>query len=134
MLYHVTTAEIFKGKEIIFALISSLLFTVITSLFSQAFVVLIFMPFVINLLLNMKLDKLTTFSAAFGSILIGLLGVTYGSEGLYWFNYYAQTNPTNGLVYHLLVLVVAFLLFNFFNILHIKKIVKDNLKSFFYFS
>ena len=121
----VTIAEKFKGKEIIFAVISSLLFTVMASLFSQTFAALVFVPFVISILLNMKLDKITAFSVTFGSILIGLLGVTYGSEGLYWFNYYAQTNTTNGLVYRLLVLVVAFLLFNFFNILHIKKVVKE---------
>lgn len=121
----VTIAEKFKGKEIIFAVISSLLFTVMASLFSQTFAALVFVPFVISILLNMKLDKITAFSVTFGSILIGLLGVTYGSEGLYWFNYYSQTNPTNGLVYRLLVLVVAFLLFNFFNILHIKKVVKE---------
>lgn len=121
----VTIAEKFKGKEIIFAVISSLLFTVMASLFSQTFAALVFVPFVVSILLNMKLDKLTAFSVTFGSILIGLLGVTYGSEGLYWFNYYSQTNPTIGLVYRLLVLVVAFLLFNFFNILHIKKVVKE---------
>lgn len=121
----VTIAEKFKGKEILFAVITSLLFAVMASLFSQTFIVLVFVPFAISILLNMKLDKITAFAVTFGSILVGLLGVTYGSEGLYWFNYYSQTTPTNGLVYRLLALVVAFILFNFFNILHIKKVLKD---------
>ena len=63
----------------------------------------------------MKLDKLTAFAVTFGSILVGTIGLTYGGEGLYWFNYYTQTTVKTALVYRALVLVVAFILFNFFN-------------------
>ena len=121
----VTIAKKFEGKEIIFAVITSLVITALTSLVSQTFMVLAIVPFIISILLNMKLDRLTAFAVTFGSVLVGTLGVTYGGEGLYWFNYYTQTSVDTAIVYRLLVLVVAFILFNFFNILHIKKVLNE---------
>ena len=120
-----TIAEKLKGKEIIFALIVSLLFTAMASLLSQTFVALIFVPFVISILLAMKLDKITAFCVTFGSVLIGTLGLTYGGEGAYWFNYYVQASVETGILYRLIVLVVAFILFNFFTVMHAKKVLKD---------
>lgn len=119
----VDIAKKFKGKELLFAVLSSLLFVAMSSLFSQTFAALVFVPFVISIILNMNLDKLTAFSVTFGSVLIGTLGATYGGEGLYWFNYYTQTTIQNALVYRVLLVVVAYILFNFFNILHIKKVL-----------
>lgn len=118
-------ASKFNGKELILALIASLLFTAMATLFTQSFVVLLFVPFVISILLEMKLDKITAFCVTFGSLLIGTLGLTYGGEGAYWFNYYVQTGVTTAIVYRLIVLVVAFILFNFFTILHAKKVLND---------
>jgi len=121
----ITIAEKFKGKEITFALIASLLFTTMASIFTQSFISLIFVPFVISIILAMKLDKITAFCVTFGSILIGTLGITYGGEGLYWFNYYVQTTVSTGIIYRLVVLVIAFILFNFFTVLHAKKVLKN---------
>ena len=118
-------AEKLKGKETITIILVSLLFTAMASLFSQSFVALVFVPFMISVLLEMKLDKITAFSVTFGSVLIGLLGATYGSEGLYYFNYYTNISINTGLLYRLIVLVVAFVLFNFFTVLHARKVLKD---------
>lgn len=118
-------AEKLKGKEIVFALISSLLFTVMTSLFTQSFIPLIFVPLFVSIILSMKLDKLTAFSVTFGSMLIGTLGITYGGEGLYWFNNYVGSTIDTAILYRVLVLVIGFILFNFFNILHIKGVLKN---------
>ena len=120
-------AEKFSGKEIIFVLFTSLLFTVMASIFTQTFIALIFVPFIVSIVLSMKLDKLTAFCVTFGSILIGTLGATYGTEGLEWFNYYTGLNIKISIIYRLIVLVVGFILFNLFNILHVKK-VKENTK------
>ena len=119
-------AEIFKGKEIIFILIAGLLFTAMASLFSQTFIALIFVPFVVSIILSMNLDKLTAFSTTFGAVLIGMLGYTYGGEGLEWFNYYTGLSITTSMIYRLIVLVVGFILFNLFNVLHAKKVLKDS--------
>lgn len=118
-------AEKFKGKEIIFALVASLLFTAMASMFSQSFIALVFVPFVVSILLSMKLDKITAFCVTFGSVLVGTLGLTYGGEGAYWFNYYVQTGVNTGIIYRLIVLVVAFILFNFFTVLHAKKVLNN---------
>lgn len=122
-------AEKFKGKELTFALIVSLLFTVMGSFFSQTFVALVFVPFVISILLSMKLDKITAFCVTFGSILIGLLGVTYGKEGFSWFNKYTNLTMSTGLTYRLLILVTGFILFNFFTLFHAKKTLKNKVNE-----
>ncbi len=122
-------AEKLKGKEILAVILTSLIFTTMASLYSQSFVCLIFVPFMISVLLEMKLDKITAFAVTFGSILIGTLGVTYGNEGLYYFDYYTSLSVTTGLLYRLIILVVAFVLFNFFTVLHVKKIKKENVKE-----
>jgi len=119
----VTIAEKLKGKEITFALVASLLFTAMSSMFTQTFVTLLFVPFVVSILLSMKLDKITAFCVTFGSVLIGTLGATYGSEGLDWFNYYTEATVSTGIIYRLIILVVAFILFNFFTVLHAKKVL-----------
>lgn len=118
-------ASKFKGKEIVFGLSVSLILTIMTALFSQTFIVLIFVPFIISILLNMKLDKLAAFAITFGSILIGNMGLLYGGEGLYWFNYYTQTTIKTAILYRLIVLVIAYILFNLFTVLHAKKVLKD---------
>lgn len=115
----------FKGKEIYFALVSSLIITLLTTILSQTFVVLLFVPFLISILLNMKLDKITAFAITFGSILIGNLGLLYGGEGAYWFNYYTQTTIKTAMLYRVIILVVAYVLFSVFNVLHMKKILND---------
>lgn len=118
-------AEKLKGKEILFVLIASLLFVAMAALFGQTFISLIFVPFVISIVLSMNLDRLTAFSVTFGSVLIGTLGTVYGGEGLEWFNYYTGLTVTTGIIYRLVVLVVGYILFNLFNVLHIKKTLKD---------
>ena len=83
-----TIAKKIKGKEILFSLIASLLFVAMGSILTQSLVALVFVPFIVSILLNAKLDKITAFSVTIGSMLIGLLGATYGFEGVGEFNYY----------------------------------------------
>jgi len=118
-------AEKLKGKEIIFVLVSSLLFTIMAALFTQSFITLLFVPFVVSIALSMKLDKISAFCVTFGSILIGVLGSIYGGEGLQWFNYYTGLTYETAMIYRLIVLVVAFILFNLFTVLRVKKVVLD---------
>ncbi len=118
-------ASTMEGKEIIFSLIISLLLMVITSFLSQTLAVLIFVPFLVSILLNMKLDKITAFAVTFGSILVGCLGAVYGGEALYWFNYYTETSVKTAIIYRLIVFVVGYVLFNLFMVLHVKKVLKN---------
>ena len=117
-------AEKLKGKEIAFALVSSLLITAMTSLFTETYAVLIFVPFLISIALAMKLDRMSAFVITFGSILVGMFGLTYGGEGLYYFNQYIGLGLTDNILYRLVILAIVFVIFNFFTILHIRKVTK----------
>ncbi|MBQ9834323.1 MAG: hypothetical protein IJO33_03935 [Bacilli bacterium] len=125
-----TISKKLKGKEILFTVLISLFLTVFTSISSSVYASLIFVPFIINILSSMKLDKLTALVSTFGSILIGMIGATVGTEGLYWLNYYLSSNAAvdfmkDGIIYRIIILVVGIVLFNFFTITHMKKTLKS---------
>ena len=63
----------------------SVILAVLTSLLTQTFAVLIFVPFIISILNRMKLDKMTILATTFGSILVGIMGATYGTDGISMF-------------------------------------------------
>ena len=125
-----TISKKLKGKEILFTVLISLFLTVFTSISSSVYASLRFVPFIINILSSMKLDKLTALVSTFGSILIGMIGATVGTEGLYWLNYYLSSNAAvdfmkDGIIYRIIILVVGIVLFNFFTITHMKKTLKS---------
>lgn len=124
-----TLAKKLKGKEIYFIAISSLLIAVLTSLVTNIFAVLAFVPFVISVLLKMNLDKMTAFATTFGSMLIGVLGATYGTEGLISFvsylKYYTTATLNVELAVRAGILVLAYVLFTFFTLTHAKKTLSD---------
>ena len=84
----------FLGKEKVFVIVSSLIITLLTSFLTQTYVVLFFVPFVVNIASRLKLDKITTFLCSFGYILLGVLGATFGSEGLVYFIQYLSMYKT----------------------------------------
>ena len=80
----------------------------------------------------MNIDKLTAFAITFGSALVGILGATYGTEGLTMFNYYIGTDITIGLSYRFIIAAVALVLYNFFICMRLKKVLaeeKNNTKN-----
>ena len=83
-----------KGHEIPFVVILSIMIAAFTSISTNVFAILIFVPFLIQVLKAMKLDNMTAFATTFGSILIGVLGATYGTEGLTSFVYYLSIYKT----------------------------------------
>lgn len=116
-------AKFVKGKEIPVVLIVSGLIALFVSLSSQIFIAMLFIPFIITVLLRSNLDKKTAFIATFGSIFVGMIGATYGTEGLYYFNYYMQTDITTEISMRFGILAIVYILFSLFNIKHIKKIL-----------
>lgn len=116
-----------KGKEKIFVISTSLIITLLTSFLTQTYVILVFVPFIINVVTKMKLDKLTAFLCTFGSILIGILGATYGTEGLVYFFYYLNYHQTVSLTADVAirfgVLALALCLYNFFTIRHMNVVL-----------
>ena len=119
-----------KNKPIITSICISVLLFVFTSLFSQTFVVILFIPFFVSILAKMNMDKLTTFAVTFGSALVGVLGATYGTDALVSFNYYMGQELSVGLTYRFIVAAVALVLYDFFIVMRIKKVAnKDSKKS-----
>lgn len=124
-----------KGKEILFTLITSVVFTALTSFTSNTFALLLFVPFVITILLNAGLNKLTAFASTFGAMLVGVLGATYGADAFIAFNsYFSQslTNKTGAeatLVYRVIILVISTILYNFFLYFGSKKALTNKKKE-----
>ncbi len=123
-------AKKMKGKEILFASLVSFGLALFASFSSNVYATLVFVPFIINILSAMKVDKVSTVAVSFGSVLVGALGCMFGTEGLSAFNtYLANGTLTNfiadGWVTRMIVFIVSYGLFTFFNILHMKKALKD---------
>jgi len=120
-------AKKLKGKEISFIVVTSLIIAGFTSISTNIFVVLLFVPFIINVIHQTKLDNITAFAVTFGSMLIGVLGATYGTEGLISFvsylKYYTTATVDVEIAVRAGVLILAFVLFNFFNVTHAKKVL-----------
>lgn len=115
-----------KGKEILFTVLTSVIVAVLTSLSTSTFAVLIFVPFIVAIIDELGLDKLTAFIVTFGSMLVGSLGAIFGSDGFRYLNYYLSYSSSFDFIktdvfYRVLVLVVALLMFNFFTVLHVAK-------------
>lgn len=124
-----------KGKEVITTIVISIVTAVLASLLSQSFVVILFIPFFITILRNLGINKITTFAATFGAMLVGILGATYGYEGLITFDaYFSQTLSEKTamkmtLGYRSIILVMALALYNFFLYFAAKKSLDKKAKN-----
>ena len=73
-------ANLFKGKEVIFAGISMFLYAAIASVVNDFIITLVFIPFSISVFAKLKTDKISTLASTFGGVLIGVLGATYSDK------------------------------------------------------
>lgn len=92
-------ATSFKGKEKIFVAISILLFACLAGLLNEYFVLIALVPFVVSILTELKVDKVTGVAATFGGIMVGLLGSTYSGIQAAFANQYINSNQGIGLAY-----------------------------------
>ena len=121
-------ANIFKGKEILVSLIISFIIVLLTSVLNNTFVLIVFMPVLITILRKMGLDKISSFAITFGSMLVGVLGATIGTEGLDAFVNYigyggSEVTLTTELGIRIGIAFLAYAVYSFFNYLYIKKLV-----------
>jgi len=115
-----------KGKEVLTTILTIVFLVVLTSLLKSTLAVVVFVPFIISVLLNAKYDKLTAFALSFGSVLVGTLAATYGTEGLGFFNSYVATDVNVGLLYRVIIAGIALILFILLNVRRTIKVVKKN--------
>ncbi len=125
-----------KGIEIVVSLVISFIIALLASFLNNTYVLLLFMPFLVSILRRMGLDKISSFAITFGSILVGVLGATYGTEGLVGFVEYVgmyggEYTIATEIIVRAGVLLLAYILFSFFNVIYIKKLLekKDSKKE-----
>ena len=73
-----------KGRELIFIITCSLLIALITAVFDYEYILLIFFPLLISILLAMGYEKVTALVATFGAMLVGTIGnlLGYNTSGV----------------------------------------------------
>lgn len=119
-----------KKHPAIAAVIFSVIIYVLTSLLTQTFIIIVFIPFIFSILIKMNLDKLTAFAITFGSALVAILGCTYGTDSLITFSKYITANDlTVGLTYRYIIAAVSLVLYNFFIVMRVRKITKETKKN-----
>lgn len=121
-------AKRMKRFEKVSVVIFSVLIAILTSLLTQNFVVVIFVPFIISIMNRMKLDKMTILTTTFGSMIVGVMGATYGTEGLVYLNKYMTVESMDintTILIRAGILVIGLVLFNFFTLTHMSKAKKN---------
>lgn len=123
-----------KGKEHIFTVIIAVIIAGLTSITTNTFAMILFIPFIISILLNAGLNKLTAFASTFGALLVGILGATIGADSLIAFNtYFSQNLAESGsdvtLKYRVIILCISVALYSFFLYFAAKKAMNNKKKE-----
>ena len=118
-----------KGKEIPFILITSFVFAGLASIASDLYALLVFVPFFVTIILNLKMDKITALSTTFGALLIGRLGATYSAFAFDYVNSYFGITFNTEIITKVAIFVLTYVLFNFFNLLHTKNVLSKKKKE-----
>ena len=119
-------SKVAKNAPIPFSIILMVVLIALTSILKTPYVLVAFLPLFVIVLLGAKFDKLTTMGLTYGSVLVGLLAASYGTDGLYWFNSYLSIKDvTTGLSYRLIIGAFALVLFVAYNVYRIVKNKKN---------
>ena len=103
----------FKGREWIFLVFSMILIAGLTSISGLNFAMLFLFPLVIAVVLLMGYNKLVAASVTVGSLLVGMMGTTYGVENIGGFLDNLGVAPETEITTKLLILVVGLVLLIF---------------------
>lgn len=114
-------SEKFKGHEIPVVLFVSLIFSCLGSLVNEYFPLLALIPFVITILNRMKVDKITSFVATFGGLLVGTIGSTYSAKVAGQVISTMGVEQADVLTTQSIIFVVAYILLGVFTVLRMKK-------------
>lgn len=123
-----TISEKLKGFEIPVVLLVSLIFSCLSSLATEIYPLLVFVPFVIAILSKMKVDKICAFAATFGGMLVGTIGSTFGSSITGALIQTFKVEVADVLTTNTIVFVLAFILLNLFTVLRLLKTKKKDKK------
>ena len=96
-----------KGRELVFLIICAFVITVITAVLDYQFVLLIFFPLLISIILAMGYDKVTALIATFGSMLVGVIGNLTGYNTTGVISGLTSTEMTDGIYFKLVLLLLS---------------------------
>ncbi len=138
MIEKISERLIDKNKEMLFVVVATILFVLLSSLTGLNTLLLLFVPFVVSIILMLGYDKLVALSATIGGILVGYVGgifLTFKDASSQYSVSYTTFDKLVGLDGHfgnvlpkILLLVVATGLLIYTIMSHIKK--KDTEKYF----
>ena len=115
-------ANVVKKNDIIAMMLVTFLVALFVSITNEFLVVLGVLPFIVSVFLKAGKDRLTALSASFGGLFIGIIGKTFGTYGMAALNEALELTVTSSIVYKLILFVLAYMLYNLFAILHMKKV------------
>lgn len=113
----------FKGKEKYFIIAISILIAVITSFTGLSLGMFFLFPFVISVILLMGYDKIVAASTTVGSVMIGLIGLTFanGSTSSLALNSTLGIEPSSEIITKVILLALGLVLLLFNTIRHANK-------------
>ena len=114
--------KLLKGHEVCFVLATTFILAALASISIGIYQILLVVPFLITVILRLKMDKITAFGATFGAILIGVIGATYSStDGINYMNEYTGSTYATLIWAKLIIFFLVYAGFSYFNVLHIRK-------------
>lgn len=119
-------AKVVKNHQMLSTIVMIVLLVCLTSVTKSALNMLVLLPFLVSILLNAKFDKVTATGVTFGSLLVGQLAATVGTDGLKWFNSYLSLGLEVGRNYRFILAAITLVLFVGYNIFRVQKVVKKN--------
>ena len=120
-----TIVEKFKGKENIFLIATIILISAIVSVTGVSLAMLFVFPFIISVILLMGYNKLVAASTTVGSVMVGLLGTTIGSNSVMYVNYILGTKTTDQMIFKVILLLVGMALLILHVLMYSKKTKND---------
>lgn len=110
----------FKGREWFFLTLSMILIATITSFTGLNYVLMFVFPLVISVILLMGYNKLVAATTVVGSLLVGMMGTTFGLGNITYVNDILSLSPATEISTKILILVVGLVLL-IFNVLYYAK-------------
>lgn len=105
-------AKKFENKKTLFLVLTIVLFAIISSLVGSQVALFVFVPFAVAILMTLGYDKITSLAATVGSILVGIIGSTYGTAVV--FKNFLETDANNGIIYKVIFFVIVTTLYTLF--------------------
>lgn len=114
-----------KGKEKVFLIVTTCIFTILSSILGLQYTIFIIVPFIVAILMNLGFSKITSFASTVGAVLVGNIGATYGTDISYYINNYLGL----GLNSEILTKIIFLIIITFLFVMFILKGIKANVNS-----